>query len=213
VVAIDVIRAFTTAAYALAGGAAEIWLAAGVEEALGRSRGLPGSLVMGEDRGRRPPGFDLSNSPAQAMRADLAGRSIVQRTSAGTQGALAAVDADRLFVASLVCATATARAVDAAGHGAPAYVITGRFPDRPEGGDDDLATAELIERIRLGEPARAGETAAYVAASKESVFTLAIGSGHVDPDDIALATDVDRFDFAIEAERSPDGLRLVRRDG
>jgi 2-phosphosulfolactate phosphatase len=212
VVAIDVLRAFTTAAYALAAGAAEIWLAAGVDDALARAQQLPGSLVMGEEHGRRPPGFDLSNSPAEAMRADLAGRTIVQRTSAGTQGALAAVDADRLFVAALVCATATARAITAAGHGAPSYVITGRFPDRPDGGDDDLATAELIERIRMGAPARADETAAYVAGSEEAAITLALGAGHVDPDDIALATDVDRFDFAIEAERRPDGLRLARRD-
>jgi 2-phosphosulfolactate phosphatase len=213
VVAIDVLRAFTTAAFALAAGAAEIWLAEGVDEALARARHLPGALVMGEDHGRRPPGFDLSNSPAEAMRADVGGRSIVQRTSAGTRGALAAVDADRLFVASLVCATATARAVEAAGHGAPAYVITGRFPDRPAGGDDDLATAELIERIRLGEPARAAETAAYVAGSDEAASTLALGPGHVDPEDIALATDVDRFAFAVEAERAREGLRLVRRDG
>jgi hypothetical protein len=35
----------------------------------------------------------------------------------------------------------------------------------------------------------------------------------VDPEDIALATDVDRFAFAVEAERAREGLRLVRRDG
>jgi 2-phosphosulfolactate phosphatase len=140
VVVIDVLRAFTTAAYALAGGASAIWLVAGVDDAIELGRSIPGALVTGEDHGRRPAGFDLSNSPVAVSEADLAGREIVQRTSAGTQGAIAAADADRLLVASLVNASATAAATNGAieqgGHGAPTYVITGRFPDRPDGGEE-----------------------------------------------------------------------------
>jgi hypothetical protein len=41
---------------------------------------------------------------------------------------------------------------------------------------------------------------------------LALGVGHVDPLDIAYATDVDRFDFAMEVTRDADGLRLDRVD-
>ena len=44
----------------------------------------PGMLAMGEDRGRRVAGFDFSNSPAEVAAADLRGRELVQRTSAGT---------------------------------------------------------------------------------------------------------------------------------
>ena len=95
VVAVDVLRAFTTAAYAFAAGAAAIWLVAGVEEALELGRRIPGALVMGEERGRRPPGFDLSNSPVEASRADLGGRVLVQRTSAGTQGVIAGTGSSR----------------------------------------------------------------------------------------------------------------------
>ncbi len=50
VVAIDVLRAFTTAAYAFDAGAAEIWLVAGVDEA----RSLAEELVE-----RRPQGLCL----------------------------------------------------------------------------------------------------------------------------------------------------------
>src|SRR3954471_20531579 len=100
VIAIDVLRAFTTAAYALAGGATAIWLVAEVDEAIELGRSIPGACVMGENRGRRPEGFDLSNSPVAVSEADVAGREIVQRTSAGTQGAIAATGADHLFVAS-----------------------------------------------------------------------------------------------------------------
>jgi len=208
VVAVDVLRAFTTAAYAFDAGASEIWLVAGVEEALALGREIPGALVMGEEHGRRPPGFDLSNSPVEAHRADLAGRALVQRTSAGTQGVIAATGAERLFAASLVCASATATAINSARLGAPTYVITGRFPDDPEGGEDDLLTAELIERARTGRPLDATTTADAVARSDEAERTLAVGDGHVHPDDIDYATAVDRFDFAMEAERVDGRIRL-----
>ena len=74
VVAIDVLRAFTTAAYALAGGAREIRLVAGVDEAIALGRSIPGALVMGEEHGRRPDGFDLSNSPVAVTKANVDGR-------------------------------------------------------------------------------------------------------------------------------------------
>jgi phosphosulfolactate phosphohydrolase-like enzyme len=48
---------------------------------------------------------------------DLDGRDLVQRTSAGTRGVIAARSATRLWCASLVCASATAAAVrDSGGH-------------------------------------------------------------------------------------------------
>lgn len=211
VVVVDVIRAFSTVAYAFDAGATEIWLADSVEDALALGATHPGSVVMGEDGGFRPDGFDLPNSPVLASLADLAGRTVVQRTSAGTRGAVAAVDADRIFVTGLVTATATARAVAAAGPGAPAYVITGRLPERPDRlGPDDLLTARYVEDVRLGRPVDPTAVAASVASTDEATRTLALGEGHVHPDDISFATDVDRFDFAMEAERVDGHLRVRR---
>jgi 2-phosphosulfolactate phosphatase len=208
VVAVDVIRAFSTAAYALDSGAEAIWLVAEADEAVALAASIPGALVMGEVGGRRADGFHLSNSPVHASQADVAGRTIVHRTSAGTQGVVAATGAERLFAASLVCASATARAVQGCGLGPPAYVVTGRFPDKPDGGEDDLLTAHLIERARLGQPLDAEATALAVARSRESSKTLALGGQHVHPDDVAYATAVDRFDFAMEVERVGGGLRI-----
>ena len=90
VVVIDVIRAFTTSAYALAAGAAGIYLVASVDEALAFKSAHPGSLAMGEDHGLRPDGFDLPNSPVQAAATAFDGRIVVQRTTAGTQGVVGA---------------------------------------------------------------------------------------------------------------------------
>ena len=167
---------------------------------------------MGEQRGLRPDGFDYPNSPAMVSRIDLTGRTLVQRTSAGTRGVVAAADADRLWAASLACASATARAVDGAGLGEPTYVITGRFEDDPHGsGADDEMTALLIERARLGAPLDAAATSSALLDTDEAARTLALGPAHCDPHDIELASIVDAFDFAMEVERTDLGLRLTAR--
>ena len=210
VVVVDVLRAFSTAAYAFAAGARHVYLVGTVAEALAFKASNPGTLAMGEEHGRRPDGFDFANSPAQVHAADLRDRVMVQRTSSGTQGVIAAVGATRLWCAGLVTASATAAAVHSAGLGAPTYVITGWSSDAPGSGEDDLATAELIERARLGQPLRAAATAELVATSEEAARTLVIGAGHVDPADVELAVAVDAFDFAMEVTRSANGLRLDR---
>lgn len=210
VVVVDVLRAFTTAAYALARGARHIYLVGGVDEALALKASMPGALAMGEEHGRRPAGFDFANSPTELAVADVRDRVLVQRTSAGTQGVVAARSATRLWCAGLVTASATASAVVAAGLGPPTYVITGWTGAAPGSGGDDLATAELIERARCGEPLEANTTARLVATSEEAARTLAIGPGHVHPEDIARAVAVDAFEFAMEVTREPRGLRLDR---
>jgi len=208
VVVVDVLRAFTTAAYAFAAGARRIWLVGSVDEALVMKAAHPGMLAMGEDLGRRVAGFDYSNSPAELAGADLGGRELVQRTSAGTRGVVAASSAARRWCASLVCASATAAAVAGSGLGDPTYVISG-WRDDEHPGEDDQETARLIERVRTGKPIRARETAKAVAESREAAVTLGLGAGHVDPRDIDLATSIDAFDFAMEARRSANGLELV----
>lgn len=211
-VAIDVIRAFTTAAYAFAAGAGRIVLADTLDTAL-RFGAEYDAVVMGEEHGRKPDGFDYSNSPVLIAATDLDGRTVVQRTSAGTQGAYAARSASALWCASLVCASATADALRTDGSASPTYVITGRFPDRPEiSGDDDLLTAQYIEALRTGAPADADALAAAVSATDEATRTLALGGSDSHPDDIAYATDVDRFDFAMRVswEDARPVLRVER---
>jgi 2-phosphosulfolactate phosphatase len=57
VVVIDVIRAFTTAAFTFAEGAKAIKLVSTVEEALFLRNQNPNTLVMGEVKGLPPDGF------------------------------------------------------------------------------------------------------------------------------------------------------------
>src|SRR5262245_47376122 len=111
VVIIDVFRAFTTAAVVLARGATKIIVVSDVEEALALRGAGVGELCMGEVGGRAPPGFDFGNSPFEASQADVDGLTIIQRTSAGTQGIVAARHAIQLYAGALVTAKATVRAI------------------------------------------------------------------------------------------------------
>ena len=65
VVVIDVIRAFTNAAFAFSRGAKEIYPVSTVEEALQFKAQYPEVLACGEVGGIPPEGFDFGNSPTQ----------------------------------------------------------------------------------------------------------------------------------------------------
>ena len=102
VVVIDVIRAFTNAAFAFSRGAKEIYPVSTVEEALQFKSQIPNSLACGEVGGLPPDGFDFGNSPTQTNQLDLRGKIIVQRTGAGTQGIVRSLRAETMLAASLV---------------------------------------------------------------------------------------------------------------
>ena len=100
VVVIDVIRAFTNAAFAFSRGAKEIYPVSGVDEALQLKAQIPNALVCGEVGGIPPEGFDFGNSPSQTNTLDLNGKIIVQRTGAGTQGIVKSVKAETMLAAT-----------------------------------------------------------------------------------------------------------------
>jgi 2-phosphosulfolactate phosphatase len=107
VVVIDVIRAFTNAAFAFSKGAKEIYPVSTVEEALHFKSKPQNSLACGEVGGVPPDGFNFGNSPMQTNTLDLSGCVIVQRTGAGTQGIVRSVNAEHMLAASLVMLSST----------------------------------------------------------------------------------------------------------
>jgi 2-phosphosulfolactate phosphatase len=205
VVVIDVLRAFTTAAYAFAAGAVDIRPVATVEEALALRAQNPGWLVMGEVGGRPVAGFDFGNSPAAFLGVDMSGRHLVQRTSAGTQGVMRSRNARRLLVASLVVARATAETIRRHAPETVTLVITGARQDRS--GDEDAACADYLEALLAGAPVdREAIMRRVRQAWAGRLFTRA------DPDfpaaDLECALDIDRFNFALEVRRR-EGLHVI----
>jgi 2-phosphosulfolactate phosphatase len=143
---IDVFRAFTTAAVALANGASAIVMVRSVEEALALRDAGVDQICMGEVRGRAPDEFDFGNSPFEVSEVNFGGKTIIQRTSAGTQGIVAANRADRLYAASLVTATATARAMLA---GSPKQITLVAMGDNGINRTDEDEVCAIHLRNRL----------------------------------------------------------------
>jgi 2-phosphosulfolactate phosphatase len=154
---------------------------------------------MGEVRGRAPDRFDFRNSPFEISGIDFRGKTIIQRTSAGTQGIVeAATKADRLYAASLVTAEATVRVLLSGSPDQVSLVAMG------ENGlirtdEDELCAIHLRNRLegRRSEP--------------EAVRCLILAGGevgrfhdparrHLHPEDVAIALDIDRYDFAVRVE-------------
>ena len=208
VVVIDVLRSFTTAAVALAGGARAIYPVEGVAAATALLARIVNPLSVGAVGGGDPvPGFDFGNSPSHLAQADLAGRDVVLTTAAGVRGLQRFRQSRRLYAASLVCAAATARAISAAGAREVCFVITGEWVDR--NGDEDIACADYIEALLCGERPAPEPFAQRV---RESDFGRRFVAGtwpHLPLADLDLAADADRFDFALPVRLEKD--RLVIR--
>ena len=105
-VIIDVFRAFSVEAYAMAGGAKEIWAVGDIEKAYEMKKEYPDALLAGERGGMRCEGFDCGNSPSEIAKIDLNGKTLIHTTSAGTQGIANALHADEIITGSLVNASA-----------------------------------------------------------------------------------------------------------
>ena len=206
---IDVLRAFTTAACAFSSGVSEILLVSSVEEAFALREGRPDLLLAGEVGGEPIEGFDFGNSPAAMLRAGslLQGRSLVLRTSSGTQGVTRATGAERLLLGSLAVASATVAYLRRAGATEITLVACGS----PKGldGEEDDACAAYLEALLLDRPVDGSATARTVEASPAGRLALDPSIHWISPEDLTCATAIDRFSFAMVVERR-SGLLVAR---
>ena len=111
-VVIDALRATTVMAVLLHNGLRSLRVVSDIDEArLAATEG--GALLFGEEHGHRPAGFDHGNSPAEAARLELTGRSGVHFTTNGTLAICAVAPYGPTFAGSLVNLTAVLAALSA----------------------------------------------------------------------------------------------------
>jgi 2-phosphosulfolactate phosphatase len=207
IVVVDVIRAFTNAAYAFSRGAKEIYPVSTVEEALQFKAQCPGALACGEVGGIPPNGFDFGNSPTQTITLDLNGRSIVQRTGAGTQGIVRSLNANIMLATSLVVASATAKYILKHAPDSVSFVITGQLSDGS--GDEDLACAEYLELLLNRKQPNPSPYIDRIYKSRDAFLHLDPNLPAFPKSDLENCTLVDAFDFAMPVLR--ENGRFVMR--
>ncbi|OPF81409.1 2-phosphosulfolactate phosphatase [Streptomyces antioxidans] len=196
VVVVDVMRAFTAAAWAFAQGADRIVLAETLDQARALKSRHPDWVALKD--GPPAPGFDTVNSPGKLRSLDLSGRTLVQKTLNGTTGAQAARHAPLLMCASFTVAAATARLLRHRDTTEATFVITG------DGGlaDEDLACAQYIAELTRdpnADPAPYLHRAAASTAAEDLADGLRHGYQGIHAEDIALCLEANRFPFAMTA--------------
>lgn len=198
-VVIDVFRAFSLASWALMGGARMIVPVRTEAEALAWRERKPNVILAGESGGIPLPGFDFGNSPSAIQKADLRGKVLVHRTSAGTQGLLAAMEAGAkpVLAASFINAAATVAYLRESGVDEICIIAMGLNGE--ELALEDTLCAEYLRSLLRGDEADFG-------LIRNRIRQDATGLRFFDPtlpwypeEDFDACIDLDLFDAAVVA--------------
>ncbi|MBE5774332.1 MAG: 2-phosphosulfolactate phosphatase [Clostridiales bacterium] len=198
-VVIDVFRAFTVEAYAMAAGAESVLPVGSIDDAYAIKAAHPEYLLMGERGGKKCPGFDFGNSPSQLRSVDLKGKTLVHTTSAGTQGIANAVHADEILTGSLVNADAIARYIWKKNPEQVSLVCMGLEGREPT--EEDTLCAEYIRARLLGEnPDISAEMDDLRNTSGAKFFDPAQQEAFPQPD-FDMCIQLNKFDFVLQVEK------------
>jgi 2-phosphosulfolactate phosphatase len=236
-VVVDVLRASTVIAYALAAGCEAVIPCGEIEEAKAVASSLaPGTaLLAGERNGLPIQGFDLGNSPEEFTPERCRGKTVVMTTTNGTRAILASREAESVYIASFANLRATAEALSLAllkrrgGH--PIHVVCSGTEGFISLEDSLLAgalTALLVQcnlEVATHKAPRLGNDQAIMALtqwleaasyleSRPLWKLLSIGRGGQNLTEIGRADDIhdcaliDRFSVVALLRRTPVPLRI-----
>lgn len=199
VIVIDVIRAFSVAANAFSRGAQRLWLVRSVEDAFTLREREPEALLAGEVGGRLIPGFDFNNSPSLMAKADVEGCLLIQRTGAGTQGAVGAINATHILICSLVNAKVTALCARHLAQTTGGLItLLPTYYNSDEMSEDSICANYLQALLTDQDDAKLllNRQIAHLEQAGRFDF-LKFGDPDFPFDDIAAILAIDRFDFVM----------------
>ncbi len=220
-VVIDVIRATSTVAEALANGAKAIFPTVSTEEAvkLASSLGREDTLLCGERKGLKVEGFDLGNSPGEFNSGMVKGKQIVLTTTNGTRAFASVEGAARVLAASFMNISAVVEALE----GVEDLVVVCSGRENRFSLDDALCAGMLITSLSSGLPGEvdlndAGRVAADLAGihevDVEFLRSTAAGKNLLNiglEEDLELCASIDRHSLVPEMKEKR--ITLPPREG
>ncbi|MDX1709318.1 MAG: 2-phosphosulfolactate phosphatase [Desulfobacterales bacterium] len=205
-VIIDVFRAFTCTPLLFSMGIEKSILVATPQEAFALKQDRDDVLLIGEIGGLPIEGFDLGNSPSQIrQQAPLffKGRTVVQRTSAGVQGALAALEsADEVLVAGYTVARPTTDYILAKKPKSVSLVAMGW--ELKERAPEDEGCARYIAHLLGAGKYDHNKALGEIVSNETAQRFLRADSPHFPAEDPILCLQRDVHDFALRVERDPE---------
>jgi len=222
-VVIDVLRAFTCSALMFRYGIRDLALVRTPQEALAFREADPNCLVAGEVKGLKVEGFDVGNSPADIVAKGeplFSGRSVAARSSAGTQGVLAAASrAQQVILGSYLNAAATATYIrDAArvdaivhGHDVTVTLVAMGFEGITPSVEDERC-ADYLEHLLIGTPYDHVEAVWDCMHDEDIAASLRGEHDYRSREDVILALQRDVLDFAMIGRLEGGHVRVTRRN-
>lgn len=208
VVIIDVLRAFTTDAYIANNGAKRIIPVGTVEQAINLKKEHPEYILIGERDGIKIDGFDYGNSPAEVKNVDFTNKTVIQTTSAGTQGVVNAKDADEIILGNFVCLQAIVNYIKKINP--PLVTIVAMGASGIEKTDEDELCAQAIRDLLLGNNANFVKIKNLLKNSESALRFFDISKSEFNEEDFHLAMDFSKFDFILKVHKENDLLYATK---
>jgi 2-phosphosulfolactate phosphatase len=186
-------------------GATVIYPKEKVLEAFDLKEAYPDAVLVAEYDGWKVDGAEYGNSPAEVEHADIAGRSVIMVTSAGTRGIVGSMHADTVITGSFVNVGAVISYIREVNPEVLSLLIT---DDRWDDAEDALC-AKYIEDSVLGKQPDFLPIRNHLIAHPTSDGFITHPRTPESKKDFDLAMNIDRFPFIIQA--SYDNNMLVLR--
>lgn len=162
-VLVDVFRSTSTMPIMLKRGVPRIIPTASVKEARKLKMEHSDYLVVGERYGLKVPGFDMNNSPDDALKFDLDGRISIFTSTNGTLVLRKISSSGKVYVSSFINFRATAEKLKGLER---VDIVVSNRPDGPA--DEDYIYAEFLRAELLGEKPEFALFAERIRKSKGS---------------------------------------------
>ena len=213
-VIVDVFRAFTCTPLLFSFGIRKSILVSTPEEAFALKQKNDELLLIGEVGGIPIEGFDLGNSPSEILYRGAAffkGKTVVQRTSAGVQGVLAALDvADEVIPASYTLAQATARYILQKQPPQVSVVAMGWALKYPA--PEDEWCARYISHLLGADNYDHHEALAEILPHKTTQKFFDPEKPYFPPEDPIMCLQLNSHNFVLHAGRDDDGVVVNKID-
>jgi len=207
-VVIDVFRAFSVEAYLLSNGANAIIPVGDANIAYRLKAEHPEMILAGERHGKILPGFDVGNSPSEINTMDVAGKTVVHTTSAGTQGIANAIYADEILGGCLLNARATAAYIQRSGTTEVSLVCMGLEALAPA--DEDTLCANYIKSLLEGTQMDMGAEIEKLKHTSGAKFFDTKQNDVFPRQDFFMCTEINKFDFVMRLQKK-DGINCMEK--
>lgn len=208
-VVIDVFRAFSVACYVFGNGAEKIIPIGDIDIAYRLKKEHSNYVLIGERGGIKQEGFDFGNSPTEILDADLSGKTIVQTTSAGTQGIANATNADEIITGAFVNAQASIEYIRKQNPEIVSLVAMGSGGVRSR--DEDLLCAKYIKDVLESKDSDFSKIVEHLRGYKSTKKFFDPELSWAPEKDFDLCLSLDRFNFVLRVGYDESGQAFFEK--